>query len=182
MHRRQKGFTLIELLVVISIIGVLSTIAMTSLNGARRRAWDAKRISDLKETQKAVELYYYTHGAYPNTSGSWRSECALWGGYTNANVIPGIVPGHMAFLPADPSMDRANSKYCYLYRSNGVDYAILDLGWGTAAGAADPDPKINFSGQPSLIDPTRDGGTASCTVDGVNIRAWKVSSEGGKCW
>lgn len=36
-----KGFTLIELLVVIAIIGILSTIAMTSLNGARQKAKDA---------------------------------------------------------------------------------------------------------------------------------------------
>ncbi|MFA7206865.1 MAG: type II secretion system protein [Saccharofermentanales bacterium] len=36
-----KGFTLIELLVVIAIIGILSTIAMTSLNGARKKAADA---------------------------------------------------------------------------------------------------------------------------------------------
>jgi prepilin-type N-terminal cleavage/methylation domain-containing protein len=36
-----KGFTLIELLVVIAIIGILSTIAMTSLNGARKKAQDA---------------------------------------------------------------------------------------------------------------------------------------------
>ena len=37
----SKGFTLIELLVVIAIIGILSTIAMTSLNGARKKAKDA---------------------------------------------------------------------------------------------------------------------------------------------
>lgn len=36
-----KGFTLIELLVVIAIIGILSTIAMTSLNGAKKKASDA---------------------------------------------------------------------------------------------------------------------------------------------
>ena len=37
----SKGFTLIEHLVVIAIIGILSTIAMTSLNGARKKAKDA---------------------------------------------------------------------------------------------------------------------------------------------
>ncbi len=38
----KDGFTLIELLVVISIIGVLSVVAMTSMNGARDKA---KRVS-----------------------------------------------------------------------------------------------------------------------------------------
>lgn len=37
----SKGFTLIELLVVIAIIGILSTIAITSLNSARKKANDA---------------------------------------------------------------------------------------------------------------------------------------------
>lgn len=180
---RQKGFTLIELLVVIAIIGILSTVALTSLNGARRRANDAKRISNLKEMQKAVELYYYTNGSYPNTSGSWRSECAAWSSYANNNVIPGIVPTYMSSLPEDPNMDKTNSKYCYVYRSNGTDYAILDLGWTTAAGAEDTDPKIGFAAQPSLIDPVRDGGTVACSTEITShIRGWKVSSPGAACW
>jgi len=41
MKMNSKGFTLIELLVVIAIIGILSTIAMTSLNSARKKANDA---------------------------------------------------------------------------------------------------------------------------------------------
>jgi len=183
MGHIKGGFTLIELLVVIAIIGILSTIAMTSLNGARRRARDATRVSDLNEIQKAVELYYSTNGSYPNTSGSWRSECAAWGSYANNNVVPGIVPAHMASLPRDPNMDTVNSKYCYVYRSDGTDYAILDLGWTTAIGAEDLDPKIAFAAQPALVDPVRDGGTVSCSVEITShIRGWKVSSDGAKCW
>ena len=42
----KRGFTLIELLVVIAIIGLLSTMAVVSLNSARLKARDAKRASD----------------------------------------------------------------------------------------------------------------------------------------
>lgn len=183
MRNRTSGFTLIELLVVIAIIGILSTIAMTSLNGARRRARDATRISNLKEIQKAVELYYSNNGSYPSTSGSWRSECAAWGSYANNNVVPGIVPSMMETLPRDPNMDTVNSKYCYVYSSNGTDYAILNLGWTTAAGAEDTDPKIGFAAQPALIDPVRDGGSVACAIESTShIRGWKIFSEGAKCW
>ncbi|MFA7169526.1 MAG: prepilin-type N-terminal cleavage/methylation domain-containing protein [Candidatus Paceibacterota bacterium] len=58
----EKGFTLIELLVVISIIGVLSTIAMTSLNGARAKARDARRRTEIGEIKKALEIYYSVNG------------------------------------------------------------------------------------------------------------------------
>ncbi|MFA6897596.1 MAG: type II secretion system protein [Patescibacteria group bacterium] len=47
----SKGFTLIELLVVIAIIGILSTIAMTSLNGARKKAADASFKSSVSSVQ-----------------------------------------------------------------------------------------------------------------------------------
>jgi len=61
----KKGFTIIELLVVISIIGLLSTISVVSLNGARIKSRDAKRVSDVDNIKKAIELYYDDKGEYP---------------------------------------------------------------------------------------------------------------------
>jgi len=66
----KKGFTLIELLVVIAIIGILSSVVLASLNTAREKARDAKRISDIKNTQLALELYFDTNKEYPETLGA----------------------------------------------------------------------------------------------------------------
>ena len=54
----KKGFTLIELLVVIAIIGMLSSVVLASLNSARAKGRDAKRLADLRAIATALELYY----------------------------------------------------------------------------------------------------------------------------
>lgn len=63
--RRERGFTLIELLVVIAIIGLLSSVILASLNGARNKGADAAIKSQLKSVQAQAELVY--DGASPNS-------------------------------------------------------------------------------------------------------------------
>ena len=63
--RYQKGFTLIELLVVIAIIGLLSTLAVVSLNSARAKARDARREADIKLLNNAIQLYIQENNESP---------------------------------------------------------------------------------------------------------------------
>lgn len=127
---RNRGFTLIELLVVIAIIGVLSTVILASLNAARSKSYDADRVSNMREVQKALELYAIEHdGKYPIKGGSnWNGTCAAWYVTTKDNVIPGLVAGgYMSELPLDPEVNTSASTCCYLYHStsDGSDYKYL---------------------------------------------------------
>ncbi len=64
----QKGFTLIELLVVIAIIAVIIAFAVTNFLGARERARDVKRKSELTQLKGALRLYYSDFQKYPGSS------------------------------------------------------------------------------------------------------------------
>lgn len=88
----KRGFTLIELLVVIAIIGILSSIVLASLNSARQKGRDARRISDIKQLQLANELFYDANGQYASTT---------------AGLVQG---GYIAAIPVDP---QTNAGYLY---------------------------------------------------------------------
>lgn len=135
----KKGFTLIELLVVVAIIGLLSSIVLASLNSARSKARDARRMEDLKQIQIALELYYDKYGSYPSTggTGSWKGgNCItpLGGPFPNTGAtgwIPNLAPEFMSILPNDP---KPGGMYvCYIYTANGTtdgsadapDYALF---------------------------------------------------------
>jgi len=61
---KNRGFTLIELLVVISIISILSTVVLASLNSARRKADDSKIYAEMDQLKKAFELYRNDNSGY----------------------------------------------------------------------------------------------------------------------
>jgi prepilin-type N-terminal cleavage/methylation domain-containing protein len=141
----RRAFTLVELLVVISIIGLLSTIAVVSLGSARTKTRDGKRIADIKQISTAMQLYYDDKGTYPNTgnSGPFPLNCAqgslswyclghgttgsCWGATINGcTALDNALAPYMARIPDDP--DLANTGYAgdaYLY-----NFALAT--WSTA--------------------------------------------------
>ena len=84
--KSAKGFTLIELLVVIAIIGILSSVVLASLNTARLKSRDTRRVADIKQIQLALALYFDSNAAYPNL---------IYG----ATLAPTYIPA----VPKDPS-------------------------------------------------------------------------------
>ena len=86
MFKKNKGFTLIELLVVIAIIGTLSGIVLVSLGGARSKARDATRQSDMRQVISAQEMYYDDQSAYL-TAAAGTSTPAITG-YLRALTDP----------------------------------------------------------------------------------------------
>ncbi|TSC76749.1 MAG: hypothetical protein G01um101433_675 [Parcubacteria group bacterium Gr01-1014_33] len=128
----KKGFTLVELLVTISIISVLASVVLTSVNSARAKARDARRLSDLKQYQLALEFYYDKYNSYPPTHSDtgWGQDRSDYDGDTLAPEFLTILrtEGMLPQTPVDPInvYDVANNYSVYLYRqcSGGQGYVL----------------------------------------------------------
>ncbi|MBI2053423.1 MAG: type II secretion system protein [Candidatus Sungbacteria bacterium] len=103
----KGGFTLIELLVVIAIIGVLSSIVLASLNSARRKSRDARRITDIKQIQLALELYFDSQTPTPGYPDADTGAAACTA--TLAYGLEDLAPNYIPQVPRDPQGG------CYLY-------------------------------------------------------------------
>jgi prepilin-type N-terminal cleavage/methylation domain-containing protein len=95
MQSNRKGFTLIELLVVIAIIGILAGMVLVSMGGARAKARDAKRQSDMRQTISAQEMVYGTESAYTTNAGPNAQGIAIKDKQTT--------PTTYLTIPTDPS-------------------------------------------------------------------------------
>ncbi|MFH1890922.1 MAG: prepilin-type N-terminal cleavage/methylation domain-containing protein [Candidatus Kuenenbacteria bacterium] len=129
--RNKKGFTLIELLVVIAIIGLLATLSVVALNNARLKSRDAKRVSDIKQMQTALELYFVDNNAYPS-----RAASALILGKTGASSLSNAVGGwsdtasgtiYMGSVPAAPTPP---ITAVYTYDVNSTDTSTYNISFG----------------------------------------------------
>lgn len=132
----NRGFTLVELLVIVSIIGLLSTLAITSLDNSRRKARDAKRKMDLKEISTAFELYYDKNNTYRIPGTGWSGDGYGWFNYQDGaaytlSIARGLENAEcIGKAPRDPSITTDNERPQYMvYRcGNGVYfYAQLEL-------------------------------------------------------
>ena len=120
-RNKQGGFTLIELLVVIAIIAILSTVVMAGLNSARQKGRDAKRISDIKSLQSALELFSDTCQGYPpNTAGdilngTTNTAAGLDGGEITGGAACGgciTMNTYMTSLPLNSGPGGKTYMYC----------------------------------------------------------------------
>lgn len=78
--KNEKGFTLIELLVVIAIIGILAAIAIPQFAEYRKRGFDARAKSDLRNVATAEEAYFVDYEVYKACASA--AACAT--------TLPGI--------------------------------------------------------------------------------------------
>lgn len=118
----KKAFTLIELLVVIAIIGSLSALFLPNFMAVRERARDSQRKSDLKQVQKAFELYKQdqTDSSFPATLPT-ANQCWSSGGSGNPCPAGNI---YINKFPADPNRTLNGGLYYYVRGADLITYTL----------------------------------------------------------
>ena len=99
--RGKGGFTLIELIVVMTVVAVLTTLAMVSFGGTNKRARDGRRVADLQKIAIALEMARQVGGTYPAT---------------DSGLVTG---GFLSVWPTDPK------GYAYYYQRTPTNYTYI---------------------------------------------------------
>lgn len=116
MQNKKSGFTLIELLVTVTIIGILSSVAIYGLTSTRQKAQDTSSLSSIRDLQLALEAYKSVNNVYPDAGTPSASD-----------YVQGLVPGFISKLPLIPNQSGANG-FQYTVSSDKKTYCVYVRG------------------------------------------------------
>jgi len=163
-NHSKKGFTLIELLVVIAIIGILSTIGLVALNGARGKARDTQRISDMRQYGLAYQAAYDSGVKYVLTG------CTQFSKPSACTALADFF-GSTSTKPEDPSNPAAGAVITAAATCTVLD----DQDCETVTGLTAVTAAVNYA-----ITRACDTTTATCTSTGFALGTWLEAGAGGR--
>lgn len=121
--KRLGGFTLIELLVVVAIIGILASVVLASLNGARYKARNVQRNSDVKQIVNAFNLGLNNSNSLPPAAG-WACVSTTCSSFLENSTVDAFLSPYIT-KPTDPA-GGTKAVTGYIYR-NPADLGNLTL-------------------------------------------------------
>ena len=127
------GFTLIELMVIISIIGLLSSIVMAYLNGAKAKAVYAKEKAQIRNLNIALKMFPTGISSAPgNYQGSPQGDDGFKPG--GGGTLPAI-EGSKAYIKSTQELVTANIIPIIPESSTGDKYVYFNYGGSNGEGA-----------------------------------------------
>ena len=127
MYKNKKAFTLVELIVVITILAILWTIAFISLQWYSKQARDSKRISDINNIKKSLELFSLNTWYYPEPDGAWTMHYSwelLFTQWTIWDTVTTNLSINLNEKPLDPLFD---IEYIYSRTASKKEYEVMSI-------------------------------------------------------
>ena len=125
--KNNKAFTLIELLVVISIIALLVSILMPSLNKARSSAKDVMCLTNLKTMQIASLMYTSDHSGkmpqYDYAAGLWINKLTKYMAEIDESRICHRTKARLERMENIKSYQYGTAKNSWVWYWDGMDIA-----------------------------------------------------------
>lgn len=119
----QKGFSLLEILLVITLLGILTGIAVPNLIAARRAAHEGRAVAHIKTINNVQALYYQSNDKFAIVDDLYKKDFLTPGQFTrNVNSSNGATE-----IISDGFYD-----YSFRYTANADGYTL------------DCDPKTNL--------------------------------------
>ncbi len=129
----KQAFTLIELIVVIVILAILWTIAYIYMSNYSTDSRDTVRITDLKNIQKTLDIYFAKESQYPepsdtiNITYSWATVWLQWVFWNKTRKDLWII----STIPLDPI---TRNPYSYSITNQKMEYQLwAALEWDNPA-------------------------------------------------
>jgi hypothetical protein len=130
----NRPLKITELLGIGLFIGVLGLIAFLSVRTARASLRDAVRLSDVRDVQLGLELYFNDTSEYPAVTevtplGTVSTSCLSRSGF-RANCVPSQETVYTRIISATPSsglhkvVSCGNVKNAYCFKSSSQSYGI----------------------------------------------------------
>jgi type IV pilus assembly protein PilA len=112
MKRRDKGFSLIELLIVVTIILIISAIAIPNLMRSKMSANETAAVGALKALTESAVMYSNSYGGFPHSisnlgpSGSGPASSSAAADLIDSTLATGVKSGYkfsFTILATDPA-------------------------------------------------------------------------------
>jgi prepilin-type N-terminal cleavage/methylation domain-containing protein len=133
---RQKGFTLIELLIVVAVIGLLTTVILSSFTASRNKAKNSTIRQELSTIRTQAGVYFNAVGGYGSSSTDGLCSTAMASSSMfNASMGNGAdatarIMQRVGELAGDTPLNQLTKTLCYVQNDSYTVAVALNGGEG----------------------------------------------------
>ncbi|PCI30350.1 hypothetical protein COB55_00075 [Candidatus Wolfebacteria bacterium] len=122
--KKGEGFTLVEIMVAVSIITLMTSLALAGYESVKVSTRNAQRLADVKRIELSLELYLADNGHYPKQVATLKdSQCTpeqIADENSEWTALVSDLSPYMK-LTGDPLCNKGSDAYNYYYVANAND-------------------------------------------------------------